>query len=296
MGEELVSSWGRGVSMATPVARVGDQAALGTAPPRLGQQHLTRGFTSSFPVTVNMVERPKGVHTVGGGEADRGVPQHPAPPHAPRRVLNGDGASALHHNSSRPRRRWQGAASAPAGHPGGTCSQRRTGLRGQGATGGGPRTHAAAAAPRRARCRSRGRAGSIPRGLRRHRGQAGGTGHPSSPSAPQPGPCQSQESPSTPWKHPPHPSSTHHTPAAPTVERLAAGRVVADDGGGHPDHAQHQQRQQQQHHQRLVHPGHDALREHHGIRGEPEAGGPGEAPTGPPTFLDPANPSDSVKK
>lgn len=49
---------------------LGSPIALGTprpqpvaVGPRRGQ--LTRGFTSSFPVTVNMVERPNGVHTVG---------------------------------------------------------------------------------------------------------------------------------------------------------------------------------------------------------------------------------------
>lgn len=39
-----------------------------------GSQHLTQGFTSSCPVTVNMVERPKGVHTAGRGEDERGDP------------------------------------------------------------------------------------------------------------------------------------------------------------------------------------------------------------------------------
>jgi len=62
--------------------------------PRLGQwdrgRPLTWGFTSSFPVTANMVERPKGVQTAAGGEAEQGVPQHPTPPCAPRRVLGRD--------------------------------------------------------------------------------------------------------------------------------------------------------------------------------------------------------------
>lgn len=69
-----------------PLPGTGDQAALGTVKPP-GWGHLTWGFTSSFPVTVNMVERPKGVHTAAGGEAEQGVPQRPTPPCAPTRVL-----------------------------------------------------------------------------------------------------------------------------------------------------------------------------------------------------------------
>lgn len=46
----------------------GSPTVLGTQRPQPGSQRgqLTRGFTSSFPVTVNMVERPNGVHTEGG--------------------------------------------------------------------------------------------------------------------------------------------------------------------------------------------------------------------------------------
>lgn len=47
----------------------GSPTAQGHQDPRRGLMgggwHLTRGFTNSFPVTVNMVERPNGVHTVG---------------------------------------------------------------------------------------------------------------------------------------------------------------------------------------------------------------------------------------
>lgn len=57
------------------------------------------------------------------------------------------------------------------------------------------------------------------------------------------------------------PSQTPSAPlrAALTVEGLAAGGIIVDDGRRYPDHTQHQQRQQQQHHEGLVHPGHDAL-------------------------------------
>lgn len=78
---------------------LGSPIALGTqrpqpmaVGPRRGQ--LTRGFTSSFPVTVNMVERPNGVHTAG---ESRGVKLTTFP-----------------RGTSRPPLPWVGAAHIPA--------------------------------------------------------------------------------------------------------------------------------------------------------------------------------------
>lgn len=93
MGEEPMRSWWGGMN-GTPCPGRETRQPQGQQAPRLGQQdqgeHLTRGFTSSFPVTVNMVERPKGVHTAVGGEAKQGVSQHPTQPRTPRRVLDRD--------------------------------------------------------------------------------------------------------------------------------------------------------------------------------------------------------------
>lgn len=91
----------------------------------------------------------------------------------------------------------------------------------------------------------------------------------------------------------------------PTVEALP-GEVVMEEGRCHPHDAQHEQRQQQQQYHRLVHPAHDSLqqetthqqrrpsqRELHPMVGRAAVF---KVSLNRVTFLDPANPSDSVKK
>lgn len=156
-----------------------DVAALGQSPPKLGQrdlgEHLTRGFTSSFPVTLNMMERPKGVHTVVGGDTEKEVPCHPSPPHTPRRILE---ASA---NESRPLQTPPGAPPGPHGDT----------------------TYTAEAGRQKERCRNRGRADNIPRDLWRQWDQAGGTRDPIPCSIHRQGLILEQGEPSTPQQHPP---------------------------------------------------------------------------------------------
>lgn len=162
----------------SPGPRWENQAALGAVTPKAGAEGLwggclTRGFTRSFPVTVNMMERPKGVHTVVGGEAEQEVPLHPALPHTPRRILE---ASAMNHGPSSPP-----LHGAPPGPHGDT-------------------TYTAEAGRQKARCRSRGRADNIPKDLRRQWDQASCTRDPLFHSVPgsDPGAERAQCTPAAP--------------------------------------------------------------------------------------------------
>lgn len=118
-------------------------------------------------MTVNMMERPKGVHTVGGGEAEQEVPHHPTPLQ-PQKDPGGF--------SHKP---WPLQTPFPPGSHGDT-------------------THTAEAGRRKARCRSRGRADNIPRDLQRQQDQASGTRDPLIHSGSDPRAGRAQHTPEAP--------------------------------------------------------------------------------------------------
>lgn len=123
MGEEPVSRQQGGVNGTSCPGWEGEEAAPGSARPLAaavgpGGGHLTRGFTSSFPVTVNMVERPKGVHTAAGGEAKQGVPSILPLPMPPEGSWIGLGAQPCTATPPDPGTICREQPLLPARHPG----------------------------------------------------------------------------------------------------------------------------------------------------------------------------------